>query len=344
MRNLSWQLLLCGVVMLLVAGCRPDDPITRVVVDAEQSGVKFDEDESNGPPARMLVAIHAASDSTWTFKVSGLLELVNANEEKCLDFFRTVEFADGVPSLDALPEGWSSVAIKPGPFAPFARLQVAKDLTLSVSRLPAGFDMLGNVNRWRGQLSLSPTNRLDLAPLTGEPKTEFVMFDVTGSLGGGGGMSAPFAGGNAPRREQPAAESAIDYLAPPGWEVGRSSNIVAARLSKSEGDSLVQITVTKLPADLNRWQQVSRNWAGEVGLESLTDKEMQERTSVIEIGNLKGQGIRLIEDGETITRGLIGYRTVKDGNGWFVKMVGDKKLVAENEKDFVGFANTIRFK
>lgn len=349
LRNHSVRVLFCTMLVVASFGCRPEDPITRVVIDAEQSGITFNEEEDLAQaeparPARMVVAIHQAEDSTWTFKVSGPLELVNQAEAKCLEFFRQVEFDNAVPKMGKLPEGWSPVAVKPGPFAPFARLQIADGLTMSVSKLPAGFDMLSNVNRWRGQVSLSKTDSIDLQPLSGDSKTKFEVFDVVGSLSGGGGMmTPPFAGGRGEARVQPPSESEITYLAPPGWEVGRSSQIVAARLSKAEEDLLVQITVVKLPATLNSWQQVTRNWAGEVGMQSLTDEEMKERTSSVTVGTQKGQGVRLIDDDEKIDQAIVGFRTVKGSDAWFVKLKGDKKLVIENEKDFTAFAKTIRF-
>lgn len=337
----------CLALLLGLAGCGDHEPIRKVVVDADQSGIEFDDEEEAPKDGRMVVAIHEAPQSTWTLKISGELDLVNSTEDQWMDFFRKVRFEDETPQWE-LPEGWSKVNVAPGPFAPFARLQIADGLTLSVSRLPGGFDMLGNINRWRGQLSLPPAKKVDLSPITGESVTPFKMFDVLG-LVRPGGMQPPFAGGmGGPAASAGPARSAsgspIEFTAPEGWTEGKSSEIVAARFSKTDGDATAQITVTQLPANLNQWEQVARNWAGETQLESLSADALEQRTKPVEVDSMKGNSIRLMEVDDEVTRGLIGVRVDDGRQAWFIKMAGDKNIVAASEDAFFQFVKSIRFK
>lgn len=324
------------LLLVSVIGCAPDDPITRVVLDADKSGVKL------VSIARMVVGIHRAPQATWTFKVKGPVEDVDGVESACLDFFRQLELSSAEPNLSELPEGWSRAAVSPSPFAPFAKLQLQEGLMMSISRMPVKFDDLDNINRWRGQLSLPPTDTVRLEELKGDPKLPFQIYDVEG-MSSGGGMLPP-SHGNAAGGGPPKIKVPIEFEAPDGWKAGSPSQMVSAQFTKEDGDAQARIAVSSLIAKLNNWEQVSQNWVSEAGMTSLTAEELKQRTTEITIDSHPGKMIRLVSDEEGSKRALIGMRFEKGDKAWFVKFVGDRKLVVDQEEAFMKFAKSIRFK
>lgn len=334
-------LLLVGVLLISAGGCKPKDPITRVVVDADESAVVFGQKKETPKmvEGRMLVGIHRAKKNTWTFKVVGPSEQIDAIASQFMEFLRMVDIADDFPVLTELPEGWSKVPGAPTQFV-YAKVKVNDKLQVSISKLPPNFDNLENVNRWRGQLSLPPTDSAELKPLSGESKISIEVFDENG-LVSPGGVKPPFAGMMA---NQPPV-SPIEFDAPAGWAEGEVNSMVSARFRIEEGELVAQVTVTRMPAlEINQWSQVSRNWAAEVGLQDLSEEELSERTSETTIDSIDGQLIRLIgEDGES-PQGLVGIRLTRQNDVWFIKLKGDKQLVVANEEAFQTFAQSVRFK
>ena len=346
-RNFFERVLLLVATLLVVAsGCRREDPITHVVVDADKSAVQFGR-KSTTPQkvaGRMLVGIHQNPDLTWTFKVVGPVADVDAAETQCLDFFRSVEFANGKPLLDGLPEGWKREHVVKSDFSPFARLNIGNDLKMSISNLPTGsFDVLGNVNRWRGQLSLRPAESGGFTKLSGESKVAFEIYDEQG-LVSPGGSRPPFAGMGGGGMSPPPTIS-VEYDAPEGWETSTPNDMVAARFRKEDGELKAQITVVRMPVlPINGWAQVAKNWAGEVGLQSLSAEELDQKAEDKTIDSIDGKMIRLIEDGDDSPMALVGIRLTRGDDVWFIKLKGDKKIVVDSEEVFEKFANSVRFK
>lgn len=339
-------LLLTATLLVVATGCRPKDPITHVVVDADKSAVQFGR-KSTTPQkvaGRMLVGIHKNPDLTWTFKVVGPVADVDSVEEQCLDYFRSVEFASDGPKLDELPEGWTREQVSNSPFAPFARLSLGNDVKMSISNLPTSkFEVLGNVNRWRGQLSLRPAESAEFKKLPGESKVPFEIYDEKG-LVSPGGTRPPFAGmGGGGMSQTPAVR--VEYEAPEAWEAGTRNDMVAARFRKEDGELKAQITVVRMPQlPDNEWVRVIGNWASEVGLQSLSVEELDKQTEKKSIDSIDGKMIRLIEDEGDAPMALVGIRLTRGDDVWFIKLKGDKKIVADSEEVFEKFANSVRFK
>ena len=141
-----------------------------------------------GAAMRIVTAMQHRGDASWFFKLAGNDALVQAQKPVFTAFLKTIKISEApaptaampamgsAPSADAkpasasewkTPAGWKSVA--PG------AMQVAKfsvpekdgakaDVMVSVFPSATGTPLM-NVNRWRGQIGLSPVTDAELGPL-----------------------------------------------------------------------------------------------------------------------------------------------------------------------------------
>jgi hypothetical protein len=118
------------------------------------------ESASQAGPVRLWGAIIPLPDDVWFFKLTGPPDAVAAHESEIRRCLESVRFVDGEPTW-TLPSEWTQ---KPGNEFRFATLVIpstGKPLELTVSKLGRGGgswdeQLLANINRWRGQVSLPP--------------------------------------------------------------------------------------------------------------------------------------------------------------------------------------------
>jgi hypothetical protein len=203
-------------VVVLVAGCGQRDQIAQYTVPKPEV---IDSTLVARPSAPSAAAVETqtfgliipAGDMSWFFKLTGPKEAVEPLEEAFLDFVKTVKLiggADANPSW-TLPEGWQQL---PGSQFRYATIRLpaaadsGKPQEITVSS--AGGDVLSNINRWRGQLSLKPVSANELAETTEKLEIDgrdatYVSLVGSGSGGMGGAPFAPFAGGALPPDHPP---------------------------------------------------------------------------------------------------------------------------------------------
>jgi hypothetical protein len=369
-RALGFRLVVGAMVFMAGFGCRPEQEIVKHRIPKSQSGLEALQEpaqpiaqtpttEKRTPTDRMVVAIFSLDDATWFFKLNGTIEQVEKTQSQWKPFLESVAFANGQPTWK-LPEGWTEGDEKPMRFATLRIDDFDPPLELAISSLGSNQDLLLNVNRWRGQMGLSPISQSELDQDTSNlasPTQSAVLFDVVGNLSGGGMMAPfanrgdvrpPFAGSNSsnvpPRisTPPPASDSKFRFDTPAGWELGATSGMVPVRLQTSVDGKKVQITVIGLPAAANRWEPNAQRWASQAGLDSLTDEELESLTSPIKIDGASGKLIKLINstaDSQAIIAGM-----VKRGEtAWFVKLTGDEPLVSDSEATFGDFLKSLKF-
>jgi len=127
-----------------------------------------------------------------------------------------------------------------------------------------------------------------------------------------------------------------------GWSAGRTSSMVQARFSKAAGEAKAQITVTEMPADANEWVSNVKRWAGQVGLDELTDQQLTERTSEIKVDDVDGKLVDLVADSDS-EQGVIAAMVKREGSAWFFKLSGEKELVDQSREEFETFMDSIRY-
>jgi hypothetical protein len=332
----------------------------------------------------MLAAILPDGDRAWFFKVTGPTDEVQARADKIESFLASVRLAPGQPHPDwQLPEGWREGA---GAAMRAATLLIptdAKPLELSVTALPwAGSDaLLGNVNRWRGQMQLAPVDAKGLAASTREIQAgdaTMTLVDLEGHMSGG--MTPPFAGG-AMRPSAPSAVSAavagsnmsnlppghpaisgpastaaaaapFTFDTPPTWQQRPAGGIRKAEFRIDDGGKSAVMTAIDFPADSPPMMSdpaanVNR-WRGEVGLPPQAGDELKKSLQPIEIDGTKAFWVDVVpsadEPGQSqAERGTLAAMVTHGDSIWFFKLTGDRDLVASQRKQFESFLKSLRF-
>lgn len=362
----SSKILACSAIALSVlVGCTDTPEVTVHRVPKERSGLAelrattgVDRPVLTPPqaspmaqPTRMVVAIFEQPQETWFAKVTGPPEQIKATTETWTKFFNSIQFANGQATWDA-PKEWKQSAPRPMREATYLVPETSPPLEVVVSKLPGKQSLLLNANRWLGQINLPPTTADNVDEyFTSQSNTAgtYLLFDQTGS--GSGQMSPPFAGnnrsGNAPAAPfASGAENAppkLTFETPAGWNKVETSGIVSGRLNKIDGDAKAQITLIDLPASANEWGPNALRWAGQVGLESLTEEQLAERTSEITVDGVTGKLIDLIDNDSNGTDGMLAGMVKHKGSAWFLKIMGDKQLVDQSRDEFLQLLDSIRF-
>lgn len=144
----------------IVSYTAPKEPVRKPPVEPAE----------NGKPGRLWGAIVPQDSELWFFKATGPVDDMARHESEIRAFLQSVKFERGEPKWE-LPESWQQ---DPGFDFIFATIHIPagkERLDLSVSRLPRGDgaldeQLLANINRWRGQISLPPVTLNELAATT----------------------------------------------------------------------------------------------------------------------------------------------------------------------------------
>lgn len=140
---------------------------------------------ASGDKTRILAAILQRDDAAWFFKMTGDDELVAQQKPAFVSFLKSLSFAGpsaapmdttlmsaapdpstasapGKPTWET-PSGWKEV---PGGQFLVAKFSIEDAANVNVSSSPgSGGGLSANVNRWRGQLGLSPLSEDDVNAL-----------------------------------------------------------------------------------------------------------------------------------------------------------------------------------
>ena len=153
----------------------------------------------------MLAAIVPHEAQAWFFKLTGPVEAVAATGEPFRKFVQSIHFDGEKPAYDP-PAEWQAEGGNAFRYETFRVPSAAGPLELTVTQLANPADeeslLLPNINRWRGQLGLTPIAASEIGEnskqlqLPGGLSATLVV--LVGHLSGGN-MSPPIA--NAPARE-----------------------------------------------------------------------------------------------------------------------------------------------
>jgi hypothetical protein len=338
--------------------------------------------EGGEPTDRMLAAIVPDNGQAWFFKVVGPIATLDGQSSKIAEFFTTIRTSDGQRPKWQLPEGWTEEAGNAMRVATIVIPTGDKPLEMSVTSLPwrgTQEDVLNNLNRWRGQLQLPAIVEPQLPEFTREIKTgdaTMTVVDLRGRFQGSN-MSPPFASrvvtGPDSGAELPHGHPPIDagprvsndakpnvvagavvphFEVPKPWQPLPAEGMRKAAFSVAEGAKQALVTVIDFTADAGPMiadplQNVNR-WRREVGLADIPKEALADATESIEIGGKPAIFVAAIPDpaksGEAQADRATLAAMVNDGNRiWFVKMTGDRELVAAQQDEFKSFLTSVRF-
>ncbi len=343
--------------LLVLSGCNQSSPITVYESVPKTRNVASNEPRpAAGPPKfEMTVAIVEQPSATWFFKIAGQIETMQQVAPNWDEFLKSVTFDEQGQPVWQLPEGWTTGQ---GSSMRFATLIAGPDPStspeVSVSQLPPGQDLLGNVNRWRGQLGLGPINRAqlpdDLASSKQNPSIEFKIFNAQGPILSTGMAGAPFAGraGGPPMRQleppadssaAPAEELPIDFTTPDGWQPGQKSTVYVARWSKTVDDQTVEIAVLNMNPSDESWRMNVEAWSAQLRLAETPD--VGSLTQPLTVAGQPARRIRLdATDGEMAGHSVIAVM-ISGQNGWLIKYSGNTSLLDQQMDNFESFLASI---
>ncbi len=342
------------MMLVAVAGCNRIEPIVTYTVPTEVP------QKLQAGKDRMLAAMLPIDDQVWFYKVTGPEDAIASIESTFRAFVEAAEFKDGAPVLADLPEGWRLGAEKAMRFATINVQTPSKQLDISVSKLGRQEDweeqVKMNVNRWRGQLGLSPSQ---------DKWAEGVEFDVAAAdakgiwvdlLGdptsGGSPMMAPFARDIAagPMSEIPQAspddtaepDPRVKFERPDGWRDGRMSSMRMAAFNVGPEDSPAELTVIPAGGDLRG--NVAR-WLGQVREQQVPDEVVDQAIAEAKVVKVAGRsGQRFFLTGEDASSGTAIDATIvpmDGGMSLFVKMTGPAKTVTEQSEAITSFLKSL---
>jgi hypothetical protein len=236
-----------------------------------------------------------------------------------------------------------------------------KQLDISVSKLGRQEDwdeqVKMNVNRWRGQLGLSPSQDkwaegvgFDVAAADAKA----IWVDLVGEPSSSGSpMMPPFARGMAagPKSETPQASPAgttteadprVKFDRPEGWRDGRMSSMRWAAFKVGPEDSSAELTVIPAGGDLRG--NVAR-WLGQVREGQVSDEVVDKALADAKVVDVAGRsGQRFFLTGEDATSGTAIDATIvpmDGGMSLFVKMTGPAKTVTGQSEAIASFLESL---
>lgn len=350
-RNWSgWRamMLACGFVFI---GCDSGDPITvyevPTVVPAE---LRVGSD-------RMLAAMIPKGQKVWFFKVTGPEKAISGVEKTYREFVEKVTI-DENPVLDELPTGWRRGGAKPMRFASIDVDTPDKQLDISVSFLSRQQDwdaqVLMNVNRWRGQLGLPPSEEkwAGGVPIeVGSADGPSVWVDLISDPSSTPAMQPPMMSQNPPLvPSQPQtppgapnepAETPVKYEQPEGWRDGRMSSMRLAAFYIGPEENQAELTVIPAGGDLRgnvaRWiGQIRSDVPDEVVDKALADAE------TLDVDGKKSQRFLLKgtdEEGDVIDVTIV---PLDNGVSLFVKMQGPAAIVNGQYDNVTSFLQSLK--
>lgn len=367
-----------AVAVISLAGCSREDGVERYtvpkprplkIVDADDAGMPpghppIDRNMPPGHPPvgggmaqvegdRMFGAIVLRGDAAWFFKATAARDVLAPHAQKLIDFVKSLRFReDGTPAW-TLPDGWKE---KPGDQFRYATVLLgggASPPELSVSMLPKRDDdtayLLANVNRWRGQLKLPPTDAATLdkeslrIPLA-DGNTAIVLVLAAEEA------AEEATGAKPPTATPPSADggrpAAIAYETPKGWTDRGASAVRKATLAVVDGDKSIEVAVTSFPAiaeqiadpvaNVNRWRQ-------QLGLAEASPDDIAQAMTDITVDGHAGKYVELFApDAENPTQATLATMFRAGDDMWFVKLAGDGSLAQRERDAFKKFLSSMR--
>ncbi len=374
LRTWPWLAIAC----FLLTGCRDDEAIR--IYSAPKERVLA----SSGPaePQELLGALIAKENRPWAFKMVGAPEKVAQYKNEFRQLIDSLSFAeDGTPTWK-LPEAWREESGNEFTYRTF-RPPNEPSVKATISELAYSFNpddlnvsnwqqyVLQNVNRWRGQLSL--TNQAwdemagDLEPIEKHMLRDLPAYYVslrgesTGRSGGpmmggpmmGGPMSGPTsAGPDAAPSAAPGAtdagsddmptKSQLQMTLPDGWREVEPLSIMAWKSYEADGPDGTKVQITLTPAGGDSVSNVMR-WSGQIGG---SEAEATRAIDQVEKFAVNGKPTELYKvvgpepNPKATTAAIIQWTSRQS---LFVKMTGPAAAVAANNEAFVTLLKSIHW-
>lgn len=348
-----------------IAGCDSEMTVTTYRIPRTPP-VEFKAERS-----RMLVSMVPQDDQVWFFKVRGPLSAIDLIEDTFRQFVEQVQFVDGQPKLDDLPDQWRRGGERMMRYATLDIETPEKQLDVSISKLARLEDydamVAMNVNRWRVQMGLEESDDrwADADPIAiSAADGPSVWVDLEGDAADAPPMSPPFAGqmppmggrsapptslppGQPSASRSPSASTQpekepVTFQAPESWRPSKGSSMRLASFAMGPEDAAAELTV--IPAGGDVRGNVAR-WIGQVRGEPAPDDVVDaalEAGSDLDVDGHESQRFFLTgkdpDQGDAIDATII---PLEDGFSLFVKMTGPVETVRGESEAIAKFLESL---
>ncbi|MEM0966702.1 MAG: hypothetical protein AAGJ81_11185 [Verrucomicrobiota bacterium] len=143
--------------------------------------------------------------------------------------------------------------------------------------------------------------------------------------------------------EAAAAFETPDWRVPVAWESLPPTQIRKGNFRIVNGSDTVEVTVTAFPGDVGGTEANVNRWRRQIGLSPLPLGILEGQMEEIRIDGAPAILVKLSDPGAPAAMGILGAIIPRGENTWFVKMVGNNRLVTAQELNLRSFLNSIKF-
>jgi len=311
------------------------------------------------PRLRMIAAIIPHGGQVWFFKLLGTDAAVTGLAEPFEQFVRSIRFTDDAkkPVSWQLPKGWQEHGASGLALATIRMQSNGQPAELTITPLgPEASSVLANVDRWRQQFGyrgpdLTPDQLERYAFEHNMPCGKVTIVDlVSVPLN----LKAGAAAALRPKADQPAPAHGggppeIEYDLPAGWQrSARPTPMALVTLSTGPDAGGAVVTVSPMPGAAGGILANVNRWRGQVGLEPIEVKDINQEARKLLIGGDPALFFRLTgkatEGAKEPPKSILAVILPRQGVSWFIKLTGSADVAVAQEPAFVKFAESIRFK
>lgn len=156
---------------------------------------------------------------------------------------------------------------------------------------------------------------------------------IAGSGQGAGGSMQMLPG----MAEAAAAAPGLSYTIPEGWTDAGATGMRKANLRVEDEHGTTEITALTFPGDVGGLLANINRWAGQVGMEAITEEQLPEVSSQTSISGHGGLYVTLLGPERSILGGILPFH----GDTWFFKMSGPAATITEQEAAFRVFLDSV---
>jgi len=149
-----------------------------------------------------------------------------------------------------------------------------------------------------------------------------------------------------PSEAAPEKETGSIWTVPADWQSMPPAQFLLAQFSiPGPHNEKAEVNVARLNGDGGGLSANANRWRGQLGLETLGENELAALVKPLEMP--EGKASLVDFTGKDVKTGaparLIGVAVTQEGQTWFYKLMGDPRIVAQQEKAFVKFIQSANY-
>jgi hypothetical protein len=327
-----------GLAAALLCGCQNDEIRSYRVPRSEPT-------RPSAPPGatRLLAVIIPHGAQTWFFKLLGPVVRVDEQKQVFDQFIRSVRFNDQAerPVTWTVPEGWRAGPAAQPRYATFYLGSQEPPLELTVFNFsgPTG-SVLGNINRWRGQIGLGEIRESELGQISTKVQLECGPATLVDMTSHGETKAATMPGPDILSRRAGAGER-LKYDIPEGWkEIPDPKRLRQAVFVVADGAAEAGIMTAGggLLMNVNRWRN-------QLHLDPIDQKQLGREVRQLQVAGSAASYVDFTgpESAGQPRQRMLGVVLPRAGETWFFTLKGPADVVDKQKTAFEAFVKSMRF-